>query len=77
MTAPGLRCSIGRTTTRSTPAETMNPSTIAHPIDSQTGRPVRVSVDTKNAPIVPISPWAKLSCPVERNTTTRASASSA
>ncbi len=62
---------------RSTPAETTKPSTIAQPIAAQTGIPPSVSVDTKNAPMVPISPWAKLSWPVERNTTTSASARSA
>ena len=39
------------------------------------GRPVSVNVETKNAPIVPISPWAKLSCPVDRKITTSARAS--
>ena len=44
---------------------------------SHTGQPESVNVEAKNAHSVPISPWAKLSCPVERKITTRASASSA
>ena len=61
MTALGFRSSIGRTTTRSMPAPTAKPRTRASRIDRKTGNPVSVNVDTKKAPIVPISPWAKFS----------------
>ncbi len=77
MTALGLRASMGRTTTRSMAAEMTKPRTIAAPIARTVGKPDSISVDAKNAENIPISPWAKFSCPVDRKMTTSASASRA
>ena len=71
----GSAPSTGRMITRSITIPPMNESTSVASSASPSGRPASTSAHATNVENIAISPWAKLTIPVERKISTSASAS--